>query len=115
MSIHLKKNKKTYYSVERLYGHPVTLERLKVSETVSPVRGWAQDAGVGAGCLLGYWMAAVDVRPLSGGRRTGELETKDSPHYSSLPVSKNIKSESGAKGLSTKYLNAPFKILCCLP
>lgn len=36
-----------------------------------------QHAGVGAGCLLGYWRVGDDALPPSGGRRTEELQRKD--------------------------------------
>lgn len=42
----------------------------------SPVRGWVQRAGEGAGCQSGYWRAGADGLHPSGGRRTVELHRK---------------------------------------
>lgn len=43
---------------------------------LSPVRGWEQHAGEGAGCLLGYWKAVADELHPSDGRMTVELHKK---------------------------------------
>lgn len=41
---------------------------------LSPVQGWKLHVGEAADFLLEYWKAGADELPLSGGRKTAELQ-----------------------------------------